>query len=121
LPFQKGNNANPSGKGGFKKGQSGNPGGQSKAMASAVADVRAQAAGGEAVAKLIQLMRSAENEQVQRMAAEALLDRGFGRPEAKSTVDMNLKQEFADALVSVGIRTTDSADEGMAERPGAVH
>jgi hypothetical protein len=67
------------------------------------------------------LMRSAENENVRRAAAETLLDRGFGRPESKSTIDMNLKQEFADALVSVGIRTTDQADEGMAERPGAVH
>lgn len=34
----------------------------------------------EAIAKLVSLMRHAKDERVQLLAAEALLDRGFGRP-----------------------------------------
>ena len=40
----------------------------------------ARSHGPEAVAKLVQLMRAAEDERVQLGAAEALLTRGFGRP-----------------------------------------
>ena len=36
--------------------------------------------GTEAVEKLAELMRCPDNPQVQRAAAEALLDRGYGRP-----------------------------------------
>jgi hypothetical protein len=36
--------------------------------------------GTEAVEKLAELMRCDDNPQVQRAAAEALLDRGYGRP-----------------------------------------
>jgi hypothetical protein len=36
--------------------------------------------GTEAVEKLAELMRNNDNPQVQRAAAEALLDRGYGRP-----------------------------------------
>ncbi len=36
--------------------------------------------GEEAIEKLVELMRGADNPQVQRAAAEALLDRGYGKP-----------------------------------------
>lgn len=36
--------------------------------------------GKEAIDKLVSLMRSAENEQVQGNAAKDLLDRGYGKP-----------------------------------------
>lgn len=62
----------------FQKGQSGNPGGRPKEAAEVKALAREH--GAEAVAKLLQLMRSAEREETQRAAAIDLLDRGYGRP-----------------------------------------
>lgn len=62
----------------FRKGQSGNPGGRPK-VAAEIRDL-AQQHGPDAVKKLVALMKSAAREDVQVRAAEALLDRGYGRP-----------------------------------------
>lgn len=62
----------------FKKGQSGNPGGRPKLIAE-VRDL-ARKHTTTAINRLAYLCEHAKNEAVQRAAAEALLDRGWGRP-----------------------------------------
>lgn len=61
----------------WRPGQSGNPGGRPKV----VADIRelARQHGYDAIRRLVDLMFS-KNEGVAVRAAEALLDRGYGRP-----------------------------------------
>ncbi len=61
----------------WKQGQSGNPGGRPK-VAAEIRDL-ARDHGPEAIQRLVTLMRS-KNESVAVRAAEALLDRGYGRP-----------------------------------------
>lgn len=62
---------------GFKKGQSGNPKGRPKVDF----EVReaARLYGQEAIEKLVDLMRG-EDQRIAQAAAQALLDRGFGKP-----------------------------------------
>jgi hypothetical protein len=61
----------------WQKGQSGNPGGRPK-VAAAVLEL-ARHHGPDAIARLIELMHS-QKETVAIRAAEALLDRAYGRP-----------------------------------------
>ena len=61
----------------FQKGQSGNPGGRPKEDAEVKA--LARASGPEAIDKLIELMRG-DDRRTALAAAQALLDRGFGKP-----------------------------------------
>src|SRR4051812_28256578 len=61
----------------WRPGHSGNPGGRPKASAE-VRDL-ARHHGREAIERLVALMHS-KNESVAVRAAEALLDRGYGRP-----------------------------------------
>jgi len=63
----------------FKKGQSGNPGGRPKV----VAEVRelARAHTGEAIETLVSIMTNPKSASAARVsAANALLDRGYGKP-----------------------------------------
>ena len=46
--------------------------------------------GPEAVEKLVHLMRHGETEQTQRAAAEALIDRGYGRPTMQVHADIQV-------------------------------
>jgi hypothetical protein len=61
----------------WKRGQSGNPGGRPKVSAE-IRDL-ARMQGAQAIERLVELMHS-KNESVAVRAAEALLDRGYGRP-----------------------------------------
>lgn len=61
----------------FQKGQSGNPGGRPKEDAEVKS--LARASGPEAIQKLVELMRG-DDRRTALAAAQALLDRGFGKP-----------------------------------------
>jgi hypothetical protein len=78
VRFTKGNTV------GFKKGVSGNPSGRSREAI----DVRdlARARTAECVATLVQIMRNERAPTIARVkAAQALLDRGWGRPVQEMT------------------------------------
>jgi len=77
--------ANPTGRGGFKKGKSGNPGGRPRALASVMHEARRHTP--EALKTLLKLMRTGEPDSVRLNAAEALLSRGWGKPIQAVQVD----------------------------------
>jgi len=77
--------ANPTGRGGFKKGASGNPGGRPRALASVMHEARRHTL--EAIKVLLKLMRTAESESVRLNAAEAIISRGWGKPIQAVQVD----------------------------------
>ena len=74
VPFKKGHKV----LGGFQPGRSGNPGGRPKEDP----DIKqlARSWSREALETLYQLMRNADKDSVRLAAAEAILDRGWGRP-----------------------------------------
>jgi len=63
---------------GFKPGKSGNPGGRPKAVKEVEALAREHTI--TAINTLVRLATSAKSEPAQASAAQALLDRGWGRP-----------------------------------------
>ena len=80
----------------FVKGYSGNAGGRPKDEHNIAALARSYST--EAIETLVELMRNARDASVRGTAAQALLDRGFGKPKVKI---QNTNADFKDALEQV--------------------
>ena len=72
----------------FIKGVSGNKGGRPKSQTGVLALARSNSI--EAIERLVKLMRTAESEQVQLNAANAILDRAYGKPKESKDVEVNI-------------------------------
>ena len=81
----------------FRKGYSGNAGGRPKDEHNIAALARSYST--EAVETLVELMRNAGDDRVRGTAAQALLDRGFGKPKVEI---QNTNADFREALEQVG-------------------
>ena len=69
----------------FPKGQSGNPGGRPRDEQKVAELARSYTR--EAIETLAELMRSGNEERVRGIAAQALLDRGCGKPKVEVVAD----------------------------------
>ena len=69
----------------FPKGQSGNPGGRPRDEQKVAELARAYTT--EAIETLAELMRSGNDDRVRGTAAQALLDRGWGKPKVEVVSD----------------------------------
>ena len=79
------------------KGHSGNAGGRPKDEHNIAALARSYSM--EAIETLVELMRNARDDRVRGTAAQALLDRGFGKPKVEI---QNTNADFRYALEQVG-------------------
>lgn len=84
--------ANPKGKGGFKPGQSGNPGGRPKGYAEIIDAARAH---GEAAISVLVASLTDKDARLRVAAAQALLERGYGKPAQHLSLSENLSHEEA--------------------------
>ena len=75
-------------KGGFQRGQSGNPGGRSKLPADIREAFKAKAP--QALEVLTRCLQS-DDDRVAMMAAQAILDRGYGKP--AQTIDAKINED----------------------------
>ena len=69
----------------FAKGQSGNPGGRPRDEQKVAELARSYTR--EAIETLVELMRRGNDERVRGTAAQALLDRGWGKPKVEVVSD----------------------------------
>ena len=83
---------NPTGKGGFQRGQSGNPGGRPKLPADIREAFKAKAP--EALEVLTRCLQS-DDDRIAMMAAQAILDRGYGKPTQSIDANINDDRRFA--------------------------
>ena len=79
---------NPTGKGGFQRGRSGNPGGRPKLPADIREAFKAKAP--QALEVLTRCLQS-DDDRVAMMAAQAILDRGYGKP--VQAIDANITED----------------------------
>jgi Family of unknown function (DUF5681) len=89
---------NPLGIGGFKKGTSGNPGGPKKGDLPPI-DVKklARAHTREALAALVEITNDRKQKAGDRiLAANSLLDRGFGRPHQSIDIEATLNKRLTE-------------------------
>jgi hypothetical protein len=107
----------------FQKGQSGNPGGRPKEIVEVKELARQHTP--EAIATLARIMMNAKAMDAARVAAaNALLDRGWGK--AAQSLDVTVKHSFVDTLRDlerIRRETVGIVGEGVAqvgERPAAV-
>ena len=91
----------------FLKGHSGNAGGRPKDEHNIAALARSYST--EAIETLVDLMRSARDDRVRGTAAQALLDRGFGKPKVEI---QNTNADFWDALEQVQKRLLKRSQSG---------
>lgn len=80
----------------FVKGQSGNPTGRPKEDVEVKKYARQY--GIEALNKLLELMRTGTDERTQSAAAQAILDRGFGKPSQEIGFDGESTRELVAVL-----------------------
>ena len=79
---------NLTGKGGFQRGQSGNPGGRPKLPADIREAFKAKAP--QALEVLTRCLQS-DDDRIAMMAAQAILDRGYGKP--TQSIDANINDD----------------------------
>ena len=79
---------NPTGKGGFQRGRSGNPGGRPKLPADIREAFKAKAP--QALEVLTRCLQS-DDDRIAMMAAQAILDRGYGKP--TQSIDANINDD----------------------------
>ena len=91
----------------FAKGQSGNPGGRPKDEARVAELARSYTS--EAVETLVHLMRHGRDERVRGTAAQALLDRGWGKPKVEVVADGAVSYVEALRLINEQIATDQTA------------
>ena len=85
--------ANPTGRGGFRKGTSGNPRGRPHTLTAVAPMARRHSAA--AIRTLAEIAEKGSPDSARIAAAVALLDRGFGRPAASVELDLTLHKSFA--------------------------
>jgi hypothetical protein len=112
--------ANLTGKGGFKPGQSGNPGGRPKELK--IIQELAREHGPDAIKTLAAIMNNGKATPAARaMAANALLDRGYGKPPQfsaiASTNRRSLNEMTDEELMAIarGATPAESADDPVSE------
>ena len=91
----------------FAKGQSGNPGGRPRDEQKVAELARSYTR--EAIETLAELMRSGNEERVRGMAAQALLDRGWGKPKVEVVADGAGSYIEALRLINEQLVTDDTA------------
>jgi hypothetical protein len=101
---------NPTGKGGFQRGQSGNPGGRSKLPADIREAFKARAP--QALEVLTRCLQS-NDDRVAMMAAQAILDRGYGKP--AQSIDAKISEDRVRYIVELPEKsaTTEEWLEGI--------
>ena len=96
---------NPTGKGGFQKGQSGNPGGRSKLPADIREAFKAKAP--QALEVLTRCLQS-DDDRIAMMAAQAILDRGYGKP--TQSIDANINDDPVRYIVELPEKSATTAE-----------
>ena len=89
----------------FLKGYSGNAGGRPKDELNLAALARSYST--EAIKTLVDLMRNARDDRVRGTAAQALLDRGFGKPKVEI---QNTNADVRGALEQVQGRLSEQSE-----------
>ena len=91
----------------FTSGYSGNAGGRPKDEYKVAELARSFTV--EAVETLVSLMRTAKDERVRGTAAQALLDRGWGKPKVEVVTEE--KQDYISALMTLNERLRASTND----------
>ena len=92
----------------FLKGKSGNPGGRPRDEQKVAELARSYTK--EAIETLVELMRSGNDERVRGTAAQALLDRGWGKPKIEVVSD---EAGYVQALRAVAAEIDERPDNKM--------
>ena len=92
----------------FPKGESGNPGGRPRDEQK-VAEL-SRSSTREAIETLAELMRSGNEERVRGTAAQALLDRGWGKPKVEVVSD---EAGYVQALKAVAAQLDERPDNNL--------
>jgi hypothetical protein len=101
MTFQSGKSGNRAGQ--FRPGRSGNPGGRPKGVIEVIELARKQTMA--AIRTLVEVMKSGESEAARVSAANAILDRGWGKaPQSLTFNDERDPSEMTDAELDAHIR-----------------